>query len=193
METKVNLVTFDIHKDILYTITMRILTVENQAFELDNIPDEVDDLRFCVLDNSNPKNPDFYYMPLVFMESFNSPALACKIGESIIKIPVSPPMSKEWQILIGEPDLGDLETITVTSVNDRGFKAFVTNPMSNFKPTFMDIEIVDVYQDVKWFFPKLKNNHLLAVPLTLGPKPQCIFIIKEISRQCEIVDISKVW
>ena len=172
---------------------MRILTVENHAFELDNIPEEVDDLRFCVLDNSNPKNPDYYFMPLVFMESFNAPALACKIGESIIKVPVSPPMSKEWQILIGEPDIGDLETITVTSVNDRGFKAFVFNPIKNFKPTFLDIEIVDVYQDVKWFFPKLKNNHLLAVPLTDGPEPQCVFLIKEISRQCEIIDISKVW
>jgi len=172
---------------------MKILTIENNAFELDNIPEEVDDLRFCVLDNSNPKDPDYFFMPLIFLESFNSPALACKIGEHIIKVPVSPPMSKEWQILIGEKDIGDLEVIPLTSVNDRGFSAFVFNPLQSFRPEFLEIEIIDIYQDIKWYFPKLKNNHLMAVPLTDGPNPPCIFLVKEVSRQCEVVDISKVW
>lgn len=172
---------------------MKILTIDNKSFELDNISEEIDDLRFCVLDNSNPKNPDYFFMPLIFLESFNAPALACKIGNQIIKIPVSPSESRQWQLLIGEPDLGDLEVIPVTSVNDRGFKAFVFNPLSSFRPEFLEIEIVDIYQDIKWYFPKLKNNHLLTVPLDDGPNPRCVFIVKEISRQCETVDIGKVW
>ena len=95
---------------------MRILTLDNRSFEMNEIPDEVEDLRFCVLDNSDPKEPDYFYIPLIFLESFNSPALVLKIGNSIIKMPV------DWQILIGEPDLGDLEVVPLTSINDRGFK-----------------------------------------------------------------------
>lgn len=166
---------------------IKILTNENKSYELDAIPEEVDDLRFCVLDNSNPKTPDYFFMPLIFLESFNAPALVLKIGEHVLKMPV------DWQILIGEPDLGDLEIVPLTSVNDRGFKAFTINPLSSYRPAFADIEILEIYQDVKWYFPKLKNNQLLTVPLSDDDKPMCVFFIKDVSRQCEVVDISKVW
>ena len=59
---------------------MRILTLEDKSFEMNELPDEVDDLRFAVLDNSDPKNPDYFYIPLIFLESFNSPALVLDIG-----------------------------------------------------------------------------------------------------------------
>ena len=93
---------------------MRILTLDNRSFEMNEIPDEVEDLRFCVLDNSDPKEPDYFYIPLIFLESFNSPALVLRIGEHIIKMPV------DWQLLIGEPDLGDLEIVPLTSINEIG-------------------------------------------------------------------------
>ena len=67
----------------------RILNLEtNRAYNLNDIPDEVEDLRFCVLDNSDPKAPDYFYIPLIFLESFNSPALVLRIGEQTIKMPV---------------------------------------------------------------------------------------------------------
>jgi hypothetical protein len=166
---------------------LKILTVENTAYELDRIPDEVDDLRFCVLDNSNPKNPDYFFIPLIFLESFNSPALVLKIGNAVLKMPV------DWQILIGEPDLGDLEVVPLTSVNDRGFSAFIFNPVKDFRPHYATIEILDIYQDVKWYFPKLKNNHLLAVPLDDSPAPRCVYFIKDVGKQSEVIDVSKAW
>ena len=167
---------------------MRILTLDNRSFEMNEIPEEVEDLRFCVLDNSDPKDPDYFYIPLIFLESFNSPALVLKIGENIIKMPV------DWQILIGEPDLGDLEVVPLTSINDRGFSVFCFNPISSFRPEFHGIEIVDIYQDVKWYFPKLKSGQLLAVPLESNKeKPLCAFFVKEIGRQNEVINYSKVW
>tara|TARA_R110000868_G_scaffold26498_3_gene101941 strand:- start:99 stop:599 length:501 start_codon:yes stop_codon:yes gene_type:complete len=166
---------------------MRILTLENTSFEMNAIPDDVGDLRFCVLDNSDAKDPDYFFIPLIFMESFNSPALVLNIGNNIIKMPV------DWQILIGEPDLGDLEVLPLTSVNDRGFSAFAFNPRSSYRPEFYPIEIVDIYQDVKWYFPKLKPGQMLAVPLSTGDKPLCAYFVKDISRQSEVVDYSKVW
>jgi hypothetical protein len=167
---------------------MKILTLDdNSAYNLENLPEEIDDLRFAILDNSTPSNVDYHYIPLIFLESFNSPALVLRIGNTSIKMPL------DWQILIGEPDLGDLETIPLTSINDRGFKAFEFNPITGFKPTFLDIEILDVYHDVTWYAPRLKNGQFLAVPIEDGPKPRCVYFVKDISRNCEIVDYQQAF
>jgi hypothetical protein len=168
---------------------MRILTLDpNRSFEMDDIPNEIDELSFCVLDNSNPKEPDYFYIPLIFMESFNSPALVLKIGSHTVKMPV------DWQMLIGEDEVGDLEVVPLTSINDRGFSAFAYNPRSSFRPEFYPVEIIDIYQDVKWYFPKLKAGQLLAVPLEENVEgPRCVFFVKDISRQSEIVDYNRIW
>jgi hypothetical protein len=166
---------------------MRILTLDNTSFEMNAIPDDVGDLRFSVLDNSDPKDPDYFFIPLIFMESFNSPALVLSIGNNIVKMPV------DWQVLIGEPDLGDLEVVPLTSINDRGFSVFTFNPISSYRPEFEPIEVVDIYQDVKWYFPKLKPGQMLAVPLNENDESMCAYFVKDISRQSEIVDYSKIW
>ena len=166
---------------------MNILLLDtNTKYNLENLPEEVDDLRFAILDNSNPANVDYHYIPLIFLESFNAPALVLKIGDKQIKMPV------DWQILIGEKEHGDLETLPLTSVNDRGFNAFVFNPLSSVKLDFLPMEIVDIYHDVTWYAPRLKNGQFLCVPIEDGPKPRCAYFVKEISRNCEIVDVSQV-
>lgn len=165
---------------------MNILLLEDIKYNLENLPDEVDDVRFAILDNSNPSNVDYYFIPLIFLESFNSPALVLQIGDRKIKMPV------DWQILIGEKEHGDLETLPLTSINDRGFNAFIFNPLSSFKLDFAPIEIVDIYHDVTWYAPRLRNGQFLCVPIEDGPKPRCAYFVKEISRNCEIVDISQV-
>lgn len=166
---------------------MNILSLNNHAFDLNEIPDQVDDLRFCILDNSNYKDPDYFFIPLIFLESFNAPALVLEIGDHKITMPV------DWQILIGEADQGDLEVVPLTAVNDRGFNAFVFNPLSSFRPEFRKIEVVDIYQDVKWYAPKLKPSQLLSVPLYGGDSPECVYFVRDISKQSEIVNYSKIW
>ena len=166
---------------------MRILTLENTAFEMNEIPDEVDDLRFSILDNSDPNNPDYFFIPLIFLESFNSPALVLDIAGYIIRLPV------DWKILTGENEIGDLEMIDVSSLNERGFKAFSFNPISSYMPEYLPINMIDLYSDVKWFFPKLKQGQMLAIPLELGEKPKVVYAAKEINKQNEVVDITKAW
>ena len=51
---------------------------------MNDIPDEVDDLRFAILDNSNPADPDYFFIPLIFLESFNSPAVVLDVGGNMI-------------------------------------------------------------------------------------------------------------
>lgn len=166
---------------------MRILTLDNKSYDLDTLPDKIDDMRFAILDNSDPSDPDYHYIPLIFLESFNSPALVLRIGEATMRMPM------DWQILIGEPDIGDLEFLPLTSINDRGFKAFQFNPLSSFRPSFPDVEIMDVYHEVTWYAPKLKNGQILAVPITEGEKPECIYFVRDISRNCEVIDYNKAW
>jgi len=166
---------------------MRILTLENNAFDMTELPEEIDDLRFSVLDNSDPKNPDFFFIPLIFLESFNSSALVLRIGGKQIQMPL------DWHILIGEAEMGDLEVIPLTSINDRGFNAFSFNSLTSFRPEFLPIEIEDIFQDVKWYFPKLRPGQLLAVPIDTSKEPRCVYFVSDISRQSEVVDYGKIW
>jgi hypothetical protein len=165
----------------------RILTVDNTSFDMNNLPDEIDDLRYCVLDYSDPANADYHWVPLVFLESFSAPAAVLKIGENTIQMPL------DWSIIIGEPELGEPEVVPIMSVNDRGFKAFHFNPLTSFRPDFKTIEIVNVFTEIKWYFPKLKFGHILAVPLSSGPNPPCAFFIKETQKVPEVLALDKLF
>lgn len=163
---------------------MRILTLENTTFDMNNVPNTVDDaIRFAVLDNSNPADPDFFFNPMIFLESFNSPAIVLQIGENEVTMPL------DWCIAVGCNQAGsDLEVLPLTSLNDRGFEAFVFNPITGTLPQFLHIETVNFYNDVKWFFPKMKSGQLLAVPIEEKENSLCAFFVKDISRQSEIID-----
>ena len=166
---------------------MRILTLENDCYNLETMPEEIDDLRFAILDNSNPQNVDYHFIPLIFLESFNSPALVLKVADKVIKMPI------DWQVLIGEQDHGDLESLPLSSLNDRGFHAFQFNPLTSFSPSFLPIEILDIYPDVTWYRPRLCNGQFLSVPIEDTPQPRCIYFVKEVSRNCEVVDYSQAF
>jgi len=167
---------------------MRILTLENKCFNLDDLPDKLeDDIRFSVLDNSDTKEPDFFFMPLIFLESFSSPAMVLRIGDQEITMPV------DWSVAVGCSESGnDIEILPLTSLNDRGFEAFVFNPLTSYKVDFKPLEIVNFYTDVKWYFPKMKNGQLLSTPLAEGGDPMCAFFVKDISKQCEVIEYGKL-
>jgi len=167
---------------------MRILTLENRSFKLNSLPDELEDeIHFSVLDNSDPKNPDFFFIPLIFIESFSSPAIVMEINGHEIMMPV------DWSMAVGDSESGnDLEVLPLTSINDRGFEAFLFNPLKSFKTDFGTIEITNFYNDVKWYFPKMKNGQLLSVPVTEGENPLCAYFVKDISRQSELIDYSQL-
>lgn len=167
---------------------MQILTLENRAFYLNDLPETVDeDLRYAVLDNSDNQNPDYFFLPLIFLESFTGPAVVLRIGKHEITVPL------DWCTIVGDPAGPELEVLPLTSLNDRGFKTFTFNPLSSFRPEFYDIDIINVYQDVKWYFPKLKPGQLICTPLHPGENPICAYFVKEVSRQCELVHYTKCW
>jgi hypothetical protein len=166
---------------------MKILTVENKIYDLDEIPDQVDDLRYGILDYSDPKNVDYYFVPLVFLESFYSPAAVVQIGNKQISVPL------DWSVVICDREVGEPEVLNLMSLNDRGFSAFAFNPVNGFKAEYLDIQITNVYTDIKWYAPKLKFGHLLCVPVTDEPSPLCCLFVKESSKIPEVLDINVMW
>ena len=167
---------------------MNILTVTNHAFSLNNLPDEVDDsMQFSILDNSNPQDPDFFFMPLIYLESFNAPAIVLKIGNNEVTMPI------DWCVAVGDGSSAtNIEIIPLTSLNDRGFDALVFNPISDFRIEFKKIEIINFYNDVKWYFPKMKVGHLLTTPLQSHHQPECAYFVKEVSRHSEMIHLDKL-
>jgi hypothetical protein len=165
----------------------RILTVDNESYDLDFVPEEVEDIRYCVLDYSDKNNADYIFVPLVFLESFNSPAAVLKIGKYTTTVPL------DWSLIVCDPSVGDPEVLPITSLNDRGFKAFMFNPITGFLPTFAEVEIVNIYQEVKWYFPKLKFGHILTVPVEEKNNPQCVFFVKETSKIPDVLSTEDLW
>ena len=159
---------------------MKILTVDNEAYDLDTVPEEIDDIRYCVLDASDPDDVDYYFLPLIFLESFHAPAICLQIGKHNIQLPM------DWSILICDDDYSAVEIVPLASLNNRGFRALTLNPLKGLSMKSEELSITNIYQDVKWYFPKLKNGHVLAVPLESGPTPQCAFFVKEANKACDL-------
>jgi len=166
---------------------MKVLTVENQSYDLDYVPEEIEDIRYCVLDYSDKDNADYIFVPLVFLESFSSPAAVLKIGKHTVNVPL------DWSLIVCDPMVGEPEVLPITSLNDRGFQAFSINPISGFMPEFNEVEIVNIYQDMKWYFPKLKYGHILAVPLEDKEKPMCAYFVKETNKIPDVLSTDDLW
>lgn len=153
---------------------MLILKEDNTTFNLDCVPDELEDeVRYCVWDCSNAKHTDFYWLPLIFLESFSSPAVVLEIGPYRTQMPL------DWSILVCDEEFSDIEVMPLTSLNDRGFHTIVFNPLKHMVPQTFEVTITDIYADVKWYFPKLKNGNVLTMPLETKDEPACALFVKE--------------
>ena len=161
---------------------MKILTPENKTFEMNSLPEEIEDIRYCVMDVTDKEEPDFFFIPLVFIETFNAPSISLNIGEYTIEMPI------DWNILIGDRGLGQLEFIPLTSINERNFDTITTNPLSGFTMEWKPVVVNNVFADVKWFFPKLKYGHILAIPLEHGDKPLCAYFTKDLNRIPDVLN-----
>jgi hypothetical protein len=159
---------------------MKILTVDNRPYDLDMVPEEIDDIRYCILDASDKDEVDYYFLPLIFLESFHAPAICLQIGKHNIQLPM------DWSILICDEDYSAVEVVPLSSLNNRGFRALTLNPLKGLSMKSEELAITNIYQDVKWYFPKLKNGHILAVPLDNSPVPQCAFFVKEANKICDL-------
>mgnify|MGYP003656591665 FL=1 len=162
---------------------MKILTVDNTVYEIDQVPDQIDDIRFSVFDTTDPDFMDYYFLPLIFLESFYAPAICLQIGPYNLQMPM------DWSIAITDEDLSGIEVIPLTSLNNRGFLTVTLNPLSGSLLQAEEIKITNIFQDVKWFFPKLKHGHMLLIPLEDGANPRCAMFVKEANKIPQEIDV----
>ena len=106
-----------------------------------------------------------------------------QIGEHNIQMPM------DWSIEITDEDLTGIEVIPLTSLNNRGFLTATLNPLSGKILECHEVKITNIFQDVKWFFPKLKNGHMLIAPLEDKPDPRCAMFVKEANKIPAEIDI----
>lgn len=167
---------------------MRILTPENKSIDMNDLPDMIDDsVKYCVLDYSNQNEVDFYFMPMIFREQVTIPAADLKIGPYRVQVPL------DWSVMIADKDFGNVEIIDLVDLRDRPFEVFALNPVNGYIPEFHEITIENVFPNVSWTVPKLRNGHLLAVPLSGGERPVCAFFVRETNKLPEVLDIGKIF
>lgn len=158
---------------------MLILTPENTSYETDMASTDSQNVMFCTLDMSNPKEADFYFQPLIFLESFHAPAINLKIGQFSINLPFD--INIPWYIMIGDRDIGDFEMLSIEEINNRDFSVPVMNPLTGFFPSYHPIEITQTFNEIGWSIPKINANNILVVPLEQKVNPQCAFFVNELS------------
>jgi len=165
---------------------MLINTIEKNL-DLNFIADEIEeDIRFMVLDFTTQPELDYIYTPLVFLESFNAPCAILEIGPYNLEVPL------DWHIIIADQFLGQSEIISIMQIADRGFRAFAINP-DHVKPEFLPLNLKTVYNEKKWFLPKLKVGHMLSVPLELDSNSLCVFFGKDLTKINEVIQIDQLW
>ena len=162
---------------------MNILLPENRSFDTAKIPEEGSEIYYCVFDYGNLDEVDYQFLPMVFIEDFAKACVELRIGKHLIQVPLP------WSILISEQEFGDVELMPIIEFHGRDFDAFVFNPVSGFMPDFMPIEIINIYQEVRWCVPSMKPDQLLTVPIAIGENPPCAFFAEPKNKFPEEIDV----
>lgn len=161
---------------------MKILTNENKTVSLEHISRLIDkDMNYAVLDVSQ-KNKynivDYYFNPLVFLETFNYRGVELSIGNKKLMLPLN------WSIVMADSETADVAVIPIEDINPaRQLHAFVFNPLSGYIPTFEPVKINEIFSDIDWVFPKIENQRFLVIPIEDKERPRCILVINELEQK----------
>lgn len=154
---------------------MRILTLDNTQKELDLVGKSIKETHYSVFSVNNKADRffDYYFKKLVFLEQFESVGVHLRIGGHNVVLPAN------WSIIVGDRDTTDVEIVPIDETNDRGFTALSINPLLSTTPSFLEIEMVDIFPDMSWNTPKMDVHNFLVTPLPENYQNLSILIIDE--------------
>jgi hypothetical protein len=138
---------------------MLILNNENNVLDTDKISESC---HYSVLRFKDIKNPDFYFEELNHVEEFTSHTIKIEIDGQPVFVPF------HWSILCS--DLEYIQTIPLYEFSGRQFQAFCMNPIDGFLPHYPTIRIIEIFQNITWSCPPMKDKDMLVVPI--GDNPQ---------------------
>jgi hypothetical protein len=172
---------------------MLILTEHNSPLETDGIADSTG-VHFCVLDFSKQKNPDYYFEPMIYVETFATHITVLSVGPFQVTLPFS------WCILVGE--LGKpVEYVSIEDILSRDLSAFCINPISGFSPIYLPIRLEEPRRNVSLSMPPVKQHQLLVLPIgyernSEGERkegPLCIMASDRKAKIIDSMDASLLW
>lgn len=125
----------------------------------------------------------------MFLESYHAAAVVLDVGGVTINLP----LDKNCSLLVCDEEMNEVEVMNITKLNDRGFHAFVYNPLSNSIPRAVPVQIDNIFTEVKWYTPKLKNNCMLTVPLVNAENPPCIFFVNQSKKFPKLLSVGDLF
>lgn len=149
---------------------MLTLDEYNNVRDTDKVGEEYN---YAVLRFKDPKNPDFFFEGLEYMEEFTSYTLKIMVGEYEMFVPF------HWSILCS--DFENVQTIPFYEFSGRSFNAFSMNPLDSYFPNYPMVRIVEVFANTTWSCPPVQDKDMLVVPLGDFPEtgikgPPCIVL-----------------
>jgi hypothetical protein len=138
---------------------MLILNDHNKILDTDKISEAC---AYSVLRFKDTKNPDFFFEELGHVEEFTSHTIKLGIGDYTTFVPF------HWSILCS--DLEYIQTIPLHEFSGRPFQAFCMNPIDGFMPHYPVVRILEIFQNITWSCPPMKDKDMLVIPI--GDNPQ---------------------
>lgn len=102
-------------------------------------------------------------------------------------------MPLDWSVVVVDEELTASEIIPITSINDKELHTIVYNPLAQMIPDSYEIKIANIFNDVNWFFPKLKQGSILCVPLELKDKPRCALFVQDRTKLQSAFELSQLF
>lgn len=170
---------------------MLILNEHNEIVDLDQVSKN-NEIYYAVLDFSKPKTPDYFFKPVVFIDTFTAPSAELKIGPYTTMIPF------KWSIIVVYADQAEL--VPIEDIVSKSHDAFLINPITAYMPSRMSVRYRGTYE-TSWTYPTLAKTELLVIPVadqvdrdgeSRRRGPLCI-VAGERAKIPDAMDLSALW
>lgn len=175
---------------------MFILNEENKTINLGNLTTFFEkygkekDIMFFILDLEGSKDEyDFKCLPLKYIEKTITNAVEVVINDQyIMRIPIN------WYILCGDKIFYEnIEFINIQNIMNEEYNCISINPLSSYIPKWYSLKIINMFPNIEWISPKVKNEQYIVYPLSEKENPDCIIISPEQNKNNVILDISDIF
>lgn len=139
---------------------MLILDENNTTKDTDKLDESC---HYSVLRFKDPKNPDFFFDELTYIEEFTAPTMKIQIGDYETFVPF------HWSILCS--DLEYIQTIPLYEFSGRDFQAFCINPIDGYRPYYLKVRLIEVFENTTWSCPPIQDKDMLMIPIGKQPQP----------------------
>jgi hypothetical protein len=166
---------------------MLILDENNNPIETDRLGDKTD-VYYCTLDLKKPKNPDYKWQPLVFLDTYTAAGAVISVGNTEVTLPY------HWSLITVCQDQAEL--IPIKKISGRGITAFGFNPLDGFMPEWLPIRITDTPENSSWSSPIFEKTEMLVIPIETdnGDRgPRCIIAGEPRTRMPDSLDLALLW